>query len=552
MDNEVVKQKIPIQFEKINSYDIEDSRYTKVKVKVLHTGLNLNNSIFTKEVVTNAIPSIFNCPILAYVVCKEDGTKDYSDHREVLVIEKNDIKIVYKGMPYGVIPESSKVEWNTYKCSDGIEREYLEIEGLIWNKLEDSEILLKDGIKSQSMELQISSIEGEYNEENHYVFTSFKFDGFTMLGDDVCPAMIDSTVSTNFSYNIDEIKTKLEQYNTYFSKQSQTPNGDDINKNEMKGGNILTTEIINGLFAEFSLSRDEVEFEITDETTEENLRTFLTSFSTEKQRDVMIDGVLAEFSVTREEIGEFADDIIESDFRTLVSEFAKTKNQPSNPEPEDNSKANFSTYNQKRELLRGALPETREYEGEGDERHLKYVLGYYPVDFDDNYVYVEKEEYNGNNWSYSKGRFAYSITDNVASITSDFEVMIVKWVTPEEDTEIEKARSNFEAQTVEFERLKQFEVDTLKANFETKANTIFTQFDEQLANITEYDVLKADFSDMKLDAIEEKCYALLGKKNANFSVPNITPPVINFGLDRENDEPEDDGYGGLLSKKYNN
>ena len=72
---------IPVTFEKIKDYAISDTRFTKVKIKVLHTGLNLNNSIFNKDVVDRNIQSIYNCPILAYTVYNEDGTKDYSDHR---------------------------------------------------------------------------------------------------------------------------------------------------------------------------------------------------------------------------------------------------------------------------------------------------------------------------------------------------------------------------------------------------------------------------------------------------------------------------------------
>ena len=42
---------IPVSFEKIADYIQDDSRFTKVKIWLMHTGLNYNKSIFDKEVV---------------------------------------------------------------------------------------------------------------------------------------------------------------------------------------------------------------------------------------------------------------------------------------------------------------------------------------------------------------------------------------------------------------------------------------------------------------------------------------------------------------------
>jgi hypothetical protein len=53
---------IPIQFEK--QEESEDSRFTKVKIYLMHTGKNLNNSIFNKSVVEDALPSLANIPIV--------------------------------------------------------------------------------------------------------------------------------------------------------------------------------------------------------------------------------------------------------------------------------------------------------------------------------------------------------------------------------------------------------------------------------------------------------------------------------------------------------
>ena len=45
------KLSIPIQFEEIEEYINKDKRFTKVRITLMHTGLNANGSIFNKDVV---------------------------------------------------------------------------------------------------------------------------------------------------------------------------------------------------------------------------------------------------------------------------------------------------------------------------------------------------------------------------------------------------------------------------------------------------------------------------------------------------------------------
>lgn len=507
------KVNIPISFEKIKTFNVEDDRFIKCKVWIAHTGVNKNNWIFSKESLVNAIPSLTNVPIVAFVQKNNDSEDDFSDHREVLEIEKGKKKISYKGKAIGVITSENNAQIEKKICDDGVEREFLTCEGLLWSKFDDSiEIFMRDECKDQSME--IDNYVGEFNKYKQFECSKFRFTGLCALGCGVEPAMYSACIDINFS--LDEIKAKLEQFNTYFSK-SQPQISDDINKN-MEGGNTLTTEQIDSIFAEFNVERSTVDFEINDDTTEELLREYLTNFMATKEQ---------------KEQNQEAPNVV------------------------------FSTYNEKREQLRSVIPheETRSEEGS-----LEYALSYWIADFDDNYVYVEKEEYKDNKWEYTKGRFAYSESDGKISLTGEFEKMIVKWVTPEESEQIEKAREEFEAnksrfevdksefetKSAEFERLKEFEKKTLADQFKEKANIIFSKFDDKLKDVAEYEVLKASFNTMQLDAIEDKCYSLLGRQNANFSVNDTSTKVVNLGINTTHDEPEDDGYGGLLSRKYNN
>ena len=76
-----VEKFIPLIFQKVQDYEANDTRFTKVKIWLMHLHENLNGSYFSKEVVTEAIPTLANTPILAFIEENSDGEIDFSDHR---------------------------------------------------------------------------------------------------------------------------------------------------------------------------------------------------------------------------------------------------------------------------------------------------------------------------------------------------------------------------------------------------------------------------------------------------------------------------------------
>ena len=179
---------VPVSFEKIKEYQVLDTRFIQCKIFLMHLGENLNGSIFEKATVENAIPTLANTPILAYIEENKDGEDDFSDHRQVLEIKDNKIKVSYKGKAIGVIPETNDAHFETRVCDDEIEREFLVCTGLLWTKFDDSvDIFDRDKNKQESMELH-DDYTGHFNKDNYFVFDSFKFYGACALGEDVSPA----------------------------------------------------------------------------------------------------------------------------------------------------------------------------------------------------------------------------------------------------------------------------------------------------------------------------------------------------------------------------
>ena len=98
--------RLPITFEKTGEVTSPDMRFINVSIDVLHTGDNKNGSTFSKEVVEAAADSIKNTPILGYIEENRSGDLDFKGHEHTLEIDDGDIKYVYSGSAYGVIPES--------------------------------------------------------------------------------------------------------------------------------------------------------------------------------------------------------------------------------------------------------------------------------------------------------------------------------------------------------------------------------------------------------------------------------------------------------------
>ena len=214
---------IPIKFEIIE--EIVDSRFLRVKIWLCHTGENLNGSYFSKELLeTMKDESLANIPILGYITKDSMNEADFNGHEERLIIENGEIKIEYIGKIYGLIPESHNAQFEMRVGDDGIEREFLTCEGLLYTRFSECvDIFNRDESKGQSMELEPDSISGKFETDNLFHFETAKFEGACILGDTLTPAMVSSTIE---KFSIKNIKFQLKEMlvelnNTVFNINNQ-------------------------------------------------------------------------------------------------------------------------------------------------------------------------------------------------------------------------------------------------------------------------------------------------------------------------------------------
>lgn len=514
---------IPVLFQKINTYETEDTRFLKVKIWLMHTGENLNGSYFDKSVVEAAIPSLANTPILAYIEDNSEGEKDFSDHRMVLVKEDGQFKIKYIGQAIGLIPETNNAQFEMRLCDDGVEREFLTVEGLVWQKWDDPiDIFNRDVIKAQSMELH-SDYEGEWKDDKLFHFTKFKFFGACALGKDVLPAMKNATIETQFSYDkvFEEIQEKMEQFKKY-NFESSSPKEDDNITSQEGGFQVDLQELL----AKYSLTLEDLQAKDINHE----------HFSIEELESKIIE--------------VFKSDETQTDFAL--------------------------TLNQLRDEIRAEL-RTKKVTDEWGYSYSQYWF----VDADDAKVYAEDSSDN-----YRLVAFNYSVNGDKVAIDFDSKHRVkITYVPFEGDAEptfeiASKERLEFEVEKKKAEVEKQFanqqhselqtEFNALKEQFavleseakelrefkqnklaeerQTAEEELFTQFSTQLTE-EEIKPIKENAAQFTLEEIETQLYALVGKKTAKFSVKPKTKETVKINIDLSDEsQVNEKPYGHVIAK----
>lgn len=256
----VKRTSLPVNFTVNNYVENEDTRFLNITIDILNEGLNYNDSVFTKEVVDANIDSLKNTPVLGFIEYnKNTGEDDFRGHEYVLTKNENGIERKYIGQAFGVISESCSPRWIEKECSDGVTRNTLQCDALLWTKFDAAtEIMARDFSKSQSMELEVNSVDGYEDEDGIFYFTAFKFNGCCLLGDDKEPAMIDSVayikdIQFTVSDFVQSVQSELEEKCLAYSKINNT---DERGCEEMPNQNEINTDYTMSLKQQFENIRN--------------------------------------------------------------------------------------------------------------------------------------------------------------------------------------------------------------------------------------------------------------------------------------------------------
>lgn len=541
-----MNQRYPVSFIKKGEYESSDFRFIDVSIDVMHTGANLNKTSFTKDAINKAVPTICNTPILGYVVDElDEEDKDFKGHEHELRITDKDVKYVYAGQAYGVIPESCNPRWIVKDDGTGIEREYLRVDGLIWTKFSDPvDIFTRDGTKNHSVELTDMAC-GPADKNGNVPVGSFKFDGCCILSTtdpSIKPAMTGSCVTANFSVEdiTAQIRDRLYEYQAIqqnYTAQNDNPSdkekGDTTPMNENEKNPAMTENAV----AEGAVENPEIETPAAENTATktESEAAPAENAAPEEGAENATTEVPAENTVPAEE-----------DEPATSSEFTLTANQ-----------LRDEVYNA---LLKVQVPSRWDNECMIPKYWLTDIQGSEVIVTDSGTYQLMGIPYsmNGDNVvleyeNIKRKKVIYEDWDNgdvMPGLITMFSTLTDKLV--ELSDSFTKAANEVSEIKPKLEAYQQAEADAKAAEMEAKRNALFATFDEKLGADAEYIALKEN-KEISYSDLETKCYALVGRKSAEFSyVPNKNNKgTVRFGVGGTQNG-SDVAYGGLIEHYLGN
>lgn len=535
-----MNQRYPISFLKKNEYETSDFRFIDVCIDVMHTGANLNKTSFTKDVINKAVPTIANMPILGYVVNElDDEDKDFKGHEHELRITDTDVKYLYAGQAYGVIPESCNPRWVIKDDGTGTEREYLRVDGLIWTKFGDPvDIFTRDVTKNHSVELTDMAYEAK-RDDGITPVSSFRFDGCCILSTTdpkIQPAMTGSCVTANFSVDdiTSQIRERLYEYQSLqqnYSAKNENPSdeekGDIPPMNENEKNHAVTENAV----AEGAMENSEVET-----TTAENAATKPESEAVATENAASEEGTE---NTTIKDSAENAAPVEEGE-PAASSEFTLTANQ-----------LRDEVYNALLEIQVPSrwdpecmIPKYWLTDIQGNEAIVTdsgtYQLMGIPYSMNGDNVVLEYE-------NIKRKKVIYEDWDNgdvMPGLITMFSALTDKLV--ELSDSFTKATNEVSEIKPKLEAYQQAEAEAVAAAEKAKRDELFSIMDEKLGANAEYTALKEN-TEITYAELETKCYALVGRQSAEFSyVPTTNNKgTVRFGVGGTQNG-SDAAYGGLM------
>lgn len=541
-----MKERYPISFTKKNEYSNSDFRFIDVSIDVMHTGATLNKTSFTKDAINKAVPTIRNTPILGYVVDElDEEDKDFKGHEHELRITDKDVKYVYAGQAYGVIPESCNPRWIVKDDGTGIEREYLRVDGLIWTKFSDPvDIFTRDGTKNHSVELTDMAC-GPADKNGNVPVGSFKFDGCCILSTTdpkIQPAMTGSCVTANFS--VEDITTQIRDrlYEYQAIQQNYAAQNDNSSDKEKGDTTPMNENEKNPAMTENAVAEGAVENPEIETPAAENTATETESEAAPAENVASEEG--AENATTEVPADNTAP--AEESESAASSEFTLTANQ-----------LRDEVYNA---LLKVQVPSRWDHECMIPKYWLTDIQGSEVIVTDSGTYQLMGIPYsmNGDNVvleyeNIKRKKVIYEDWDNgdvMPGLITMFSTLTDKLV--ELSDSFTKAANEVSEIKPKLEAYQQAEAEAIAAADKAKRDELFAMMDEKLGANAEYAALKEN-TEISYSDLETKCYALVGRQSAEFSyVPNKSNKgTVRFGVGGTQNG-SDVAYGGLIEHYLGN
>ena len=290
-----------------------NSMFSLGRARIFYMGPNPNRSIIEGEVAYKLAATIPGTPIIGLY---NYDTEDFEGHGE-------------GQSAYGFVPLEPNPTWVKIN-EDGKEREYLEVDVVVWDgRFEEAKDILSEN-KSLSMELNPATLKGtmtRMGEHTYYNITNAEFAGITVLGDEVEPCFRDAGFLTAYS-------NMVSAYASYMANVQENEEG---GINQMENIDEVIVEVVepevNTIETETEVVVDEVlpEAEVEAEEPATEVEVVEETIETEEQP---AEEVSSEEAPTEE--SEFA---AEEDKDDEKEDEEEKEDEPSKEEVENNSKS---------------------------------------------------------------------------------------------------------------------------------------------------------------------------------------------------------------------
>lgn len=551
--------------------------FSTCKVKVMYTGVNRNKSTISRQAVEKALPTLANIPIVGEFSVENQDFKGHGGS-----IDLSDYRYIHTTKPYGVVPESATIDWVNDKDPYGNPHEYLVVNGCyLWTgRYEEAESVINNG-KGQSMEIEV--VDGEFDKlQDSYIIKDFIFSALCILGDTTEPAFEGANIT---AYSLDKDSFKRE-----FSLMLK-----ELKSISNKEGNNM--EKLKQLLQQYSVSMEEVTasgivFEglSEDQLEVKFVETFGNKGAKNKNQKQVASGLDSDNSENAPK-GSVQKDPNEQ-YKKMMGNGDNTPNNgdvpdaqdPKDGAKEDNKDKNFDLTPEQmtamaKKSANVSAPE-KSAVGNPDNLELEPVIqdknndtktslkGDYLVEDQGNKAFDVKDEedatvkYNEDPTQVEPEKPAKKNKDVKDSQKGDY-IDIEKDASfaddPDKDGDDDSSKSGdndndangkdlkkkYELLLAEVEELRAFKLEVEKTDKTAKAEKLFKDF-----QLNEQDVEGIDIHAFSLEQLEEKCYAILGRKmvsKKNFSKESnkgIHLPVNNIGSENN----EHSRYGNLFNK----
>ena len=310
----------------------EDERFARVRIAVMHSGINRNNSSFSKKSMEKAKDTFANIPILANVTVHRDknGNEylDYSGHDMHLeddLYNDGEQRMIYDEKIVGIVPETNNFE---ILKDDETGEYYIFVDALLYRDYGNYCVdVLEERGGTTDVSMEIDAIDVAYDSKSKALnIKEFIATGITLLGEDVTPAMKKAN-ATIFSINEDSRENQLMQI-----MQELKESLDNYTSAIQADKTILRKENKKGmkfeeLLAKYNISAEDVDFEYEDLDDSQLEEKFVEVFG-EQEETPAEDGEEVE---TEEEVTEEVEEQEE-----VTEEEVETE------EPEDNAEVETS------------------------------------------------------------------------------------------------------------------------------------------------------------------------------------------------------------------